>query len=72
MPALGDEFWLRGTMGLMERCDVVAPGWQRSAGTLAEIERAEELRLPILRAADLIPSAQAFIGWQLAMEASRA
>ncbi|MGC4008542.1 MAG: hypothetical protein QM805_05840 [Pseudomonas sp.] len=32
LPKLGDEFWLRGTMALMERCDavVLAPGWHRS------------------------------------------
>ncbi|WP_160286352.1 DUF1937 family protein [Pseudomonas knackmussii] len=74
LPALGDEFWLKGTMELMERCDAVAlaPGWQRSAGTLAEIARAEEMRLPVFREADLIPSAKAFVAWLMALEARRA
>lgn len=74
LPKLGDEFWLRGTMALMERCDavVLAPGWQRSAGTLAEITRAEELRLPIYQAADLVPRAETFLQWRQAMEARRA
>lgn len=74
VPALEDEFWLRGTMELMERCDALAlaPGWQRSVGTLAEIERAEEMRLPIFRAADLIPEAKTFVAWLMSMEARRA
>lgn len=42
-----NDFWLAGTMALMERCDAVmlCHGWQESKGTLAEIARAKELGL---------------------------
>lgn len=52
-PKLGDEFWLRGTMPLMERGDavVLAPGWHRYSGTRAEITRAT----------DLVPRAETFL-----------
>ncbi len=74
LPHLGDEFWLRGTLELMERCDalVLCPGWERSEGTLGEIARADTLRLPIFRSLDLLPSASDFIAWLHAVEARRA
>ena len=48
LPGLGDDFWLAGTLEMMERCDavVLVPGWQNSAGTRGEIIRAEELGIP--------------------------
>lgn len=57
LPALGDEFWLRGTMEMMEKCDAVllAPGWQSSAGTLAEIARAEELGITVFYSREALP-----------------
>lgn len=74
LPDLGDEFWLRGTLAMMERCDavVLVPGWQNSAGTLGEIARADELRIPIFRTLDTLPSARAFIEWIKASESRRA
>jgi len=44
-----DEYWLAGTMALMERCAavVLVPGWQNSAGTLAEVARAKQLGIPV-------------------------
>jgi len=44
-----DDFWLALTLNVMEKCDVVvvAPNWQASDGTRAEIARAEELGLPV-------------------------
>ena len=46
---LGDDYWLRLTMEVMERCDIVVcgPGWEESAGALAERERAEALGLEV-------------------------
>ena len=74
LPELGDDFWLRGTLEMMERCDavVLVPGWQNSAGTLGEIARADELRIPIFRTLDTLPSAHAFIEWIKASESRRA
>lgn len=74
LPNLGDEFWLRGTMELMERCDavVLVDGWDRSAGTLGEIARADEMRLPVFRSSDLLPSAAEFIDYLLAREGEMA
>lgn len=48
-PDLDDEFWLKGTMAAMEKCDivVVCPGAEYSSGTKAELIRAKELHIPI-------------------------
>lgn len=74
LPGLGDDFWLAGTLEMMERCDavVLVPGWENSAGTLGEIARADELRIPIFRTLDTLPSARAFIEWIKASESRRA
>lgn len=65
LPGLGDEFWLAGTLEMMERCDavVLVPGWQNSAGTRGEIIRAEELGIPIFHTLDALPSASVFLDW---------
>ncbi|MCY1384753.1 hypothetical protein D9M69_730480 [compost metagenome] len=70
LPHLGDAFWLRGTMELMERSDavVLVDGWERSAGTLGEIARADTMRLPVFRSSDLLPSAAEFIDYLFAKE----
>lgn len=46
---LTDEFWLAATMAMLDRCDAVmlAPEWQDSKGTLAEVERAKQRGLPV-------------------------
>jgi nucleoside 2-deoxyribosyltransferase len=48
------EFWLAGTMELLERCDAVimVPGWLDSIGALAERKRADELGKPVFDAGD--------------------
>lgn len=71
LPDLGDDFWLRGTMEMMERCDAVmlVPGWENSAGTKGEMARADALRIPIFRTLETLPSARAFIEWLSANEA---
>jgi len=65
LPGLGDDFWLAGTLEMMERCDavVLVPGWENSAGTRGEIIRAEELGIPIFRSLDALPSASVFLDW---------
>ena len=47
--AVGEEFWLDGTMRLMEACDAVLmiPGYKQSRGALAEKERALGLKMPV-------------------------
>ena len=44
-----DAFWLKGTLELMEKCDVVwaMKGWSASEGARGEIERALELGMPV-------------------------
>lgn len=73
-PGHDDQFWLAGTLELMTRCDavVLVPGWQNSAGTKAEMARADALRIPVFRTLDTLPSARAFIEWLSANEARAA
>lgn len=73
-PELGDDYWLRGTMELMERCDavVLVAGWENSQGTLGEITRADELHIPVFRSLDKLPSSKEFVAYLHAREARRA
>jgi len=59
-PDIGDRFWLAATLELMTRCDAVllCPGWERSAGTLAEIDAANQQGLPVYQSAYQLPSAE--------------
>lgn len=43
------DFWLRGTLELMRRCDVVilTSDWERSSGARGEREEAERIGLPV-------------------------
>lgn len=45
---LPDEFFLNGTMALLERCDAIylLPTWQSSAGARAELKQAKFLGTP--------------------------
>tara|TARA_R100000935_G_C2709882_1_gene113654 strand:+ start:168 stop:563 length:396 start_codon:yes stop_codon:yes gene_type:complete len=58
-PDIGDRFWLAATLELMTRCDAVllCPGWECSAGTLAEIDAANKQGLPVYQNAYQLPSA---------------
>lgn len=44
-----DGVWLRGDLEMLRRCDavVLVYGWERSAGTLAEIEEAQAHGIPV-------------------------
>jgi len=46
---LTDEFWLLGTLALLERCDAVlmVSGWEYSVGAKAEREHAKARGLPV-------------------------
>ncbi|PWK30896.1 DUF1937 family protein [Pseudomonas sp. OV226] len=59
-----DQFFLDGTMALMERCDAVVliNGWRYSAGTLGEVHRARELGIPIFACLEDLPTAAEFNG----------
>lgn len=48
--AASDQLWLSGTMELMRRCDgaIFISGWEQSKGSMAEMEEAKRLELPIL------------------------
>jgi hypothetical protein len=45
----GYEFWIAGTMALMERCDalVTVPGWEASKGARGEASRMLQLGRPV-------------------------
>ena len=57
-----DQFFLDGTLALMERCDAVVliNGWRYSAGTLGEVHRARELGMPIFACLEDLPTAEEF------------
>lgn len=50
-----DAAFLAADMAWLERADavVLAPGWENSEGTRAEIERAKEMGIPVFEAAFL-------------------
>lgn len=57
----GDDYFLSGTMELMERCDGILslPGCENSAGSMAEIKRARDLGIPVfMRITDIIDHAE--------------
>lgn len=47
--SMPDEFWLKGTLELMRRCDAVAlvDGWEASSGARVEVEEARRLGIPV-------------------------
>ena len=49
VPSQKPEFWIDGTLALLEKCDavVLVPGWQESIGTLGEIRHALKLGIPV-------------------------
>jgi hypothetical protein len=49
----GYEFWIAGTLALMERCDalVTVPGWEASKGATGELKRMLELGRPVANSA---------------------
>ena len=57
-----DQFFLDGTLALMERCDavVLVRGWRYSEGTLGEVHRARELGMPIFACLEDLPTADEF------------
>jgi len=60
---LPQEFWLAGTLNLMERCDavVMVDGWEISKGATAEHKRARKISLPVFDSSLQVPTAQDFL-----------
>lgn len=58
-PSIPDDFWLASTMELLRRADavVLCPGWERSAGTLAEVAVAKSLGMSIYTSVGQLPLA---------------
>lgn len=56
-PDLADDDYLRVGLEWLRLCHsvLVLPGWEHSAGTLAEIAEAERLRLPVWYSMDEVP-----------------
>ena len=52
--AAPDDVWLQGDLELLRRCDAVlaTPRWRTSQGAVAEIQYAEQLRIPIFHTLD--------------------
>ncbi len=48
-PDIKDEFWLNGTLELMNRCDAVVtcPGWEFSSGSVNEVNTAIKKKMVI-------------------------
>lgn len=69
-PDLDDQFWLDATMETLRRCDavVLVPGWQRSSGTLAEIDEATRLGMPVYKCVEQLPSPSEFLGLRHMLE----
>lgn len=46
---LPDKTWLDGDLEILRRCDAImlAPRWEKSSGTLAEIELARDIGMPV-------------------------
>lgn len=57
-----DDFFLRGTLELMRRCDavVLCPGWVASIGTRKEIEIAKSIGTPVYTSEAVLPYAKEF------------
>lgn len=53
---LSDEFWLRGTLELLERSDAVmtVPNWVESQGAKAEVDYAREHNIPVFHHIDVL------------------
>lgn len=62
-PTIAEEFWLDSTLELMRRCDavVLCPGWERSSGTIGEIEEAQRLGLTVYVSDNMLPEAAHFV-----------
>lgn len=59
--ALPDAVWLEGDLEILARCDAVllVPGWRESSGTLAEVDHANTLGIPVYeRLAELLAAAR--------------
>jgi hypothetical protein len=56
-----DGKFLDGALNLLEKCDAIClvKGWEKSAGTLAEVEKAKMLNIPVFRT---IPNKQEIEG----------
>lgn len=63
LTSLGDQFFRDAAMELLTRADavVLAPGWQHSEGTKADLAKADALGLPIYRSEHELPLAEAFL-----------
>lgn len=49
-----EEFWYRGTLALLKRCDamILVSGWEDSKGTRAEVEWARANGMPVFERVD--------------------
>lgn len=54
--AATDSVWLEGDKEMLRRCDLVVltDDWEKSSGTLAEIELAKQLNIPVVKHTDTI------------------
>lgn len=52
-----DQFWLDGTLTLMQKCDAVlmVPGWKESSGATTEHNLAKRMGIPIFYTFEELP-----------------
>ena len=57
LPSVGDDFWLDIAIEIMRACRavVLVPGWDRSSGSLAEIDEANRLGIPVYTSIETLP-----------------
>lgn len=67
---LTEEFWLAGTVELLERCDIMVllPNWEASAGARAESARATMCGIPVF---GTLKGVAAYMQQQEALEVAR-
>ena len=60
-----DDYWLAATLAIMERCDalLLVPGWESSAGSRAERERAIEAGLIVFDAEHEYEALSRYAAW---------
>jgi hypothetical protein len=56
------EFWLKGTLHLMAKCNAVimTEGWKKSKGATGELERARELGITVYYSVEGLPEITEF------------
>lgn len=57
--AAPDDVWLAGDLVILSKCDAIllVPGWEKSSGTIAEVEYAKLHGIPVFHTLDALVEA---------------